>query len=143
MTKIMDGFVLDCSVTMAWCFEDESTPYTDHVQNLLSHTRAVVPSIWPLEVTNVLLVSERKKRLDEVRSTRFFHLLSVMPIDVDGLTGRQAFGAIAHLARAHSLSSYDAAYLELAIRYGIPIATLDEKLRTAAISAGVELIEHK
>ena len=82
-----DGFVLDCSVTMAWCFDDEATPYTDGVRDSLADMRAVVPSIWPLEVANATIVGERRKRLDEARSRRFFVLLEALPIVLDEETG--------------------------------------------------------
>lgn len=139
MEETKDGFVLDCSVTMAWCFDDESTPYTDSLQDQLGTLRAIVPTIWPLEVANAALVGERRKRLDEARSSRFFALLSGLPIIVDDGTSGKAFSDIAHLARAHNLSSYDAAYLELAIRRGLPLACLDGKLKAAAQAVGVPL----
>jgi predicted nucleic acid-binding protein len=139
MEEAKDGFVLDCSVTMAWCFDDVATPYTDSMQDKLGEVRAIVPTIWPLEVANAALVGERRKRLDEARSTRFFTLLSGLPIIVDDATSGKAFGDIAHLARAHTLSSYDAAYLELAIRRGLPLGCLDGKLKAAAQAVGVQL----
>ena len=134
-----DGFVLDCSVTMAWCFDDEATPYTDGVRDSLADIRAVVPSIWPLEAANAIIMGERRKRLDEARSRRFFVLLEALPIILDEVTGTRAFGDILHLARSYQLSAYDAAYLELAIRRGLPLACLDGKLKTAAAAAGVVL----
>ena len=134
-----DGFVLDCSVTMAWCFDDEATPYTDGVRDSLADMRAVVPSIWPLEAANATIMGERRKRLDEARSRRFFVLLEALPIVVDGETGSRAFGDMVHLARTYQLSAYDAAYLELAIRRGLPLACNDGKLKTAAVNAGVVL----
>ncbi len=70
-----DGFVLDCSVTMAWCFDDEATPETDRIRDALADVRAVVPALWPLEVANATLVGERRKRLDEARGGRFLSLL--------------------------------------------------------------------
>ena len=136
--EFKDGFVLDCSVTMAWCFDDEATPYSDGVRDSLAGMRAVVPSIWPLEAANATIVGERRKRLDEARSRRFFVLLAALPIRLDEETGNRAFGDIAHLARTYHLSAYDAAYLELAIRRGLPLACLDGKLKTAA-AAGVVL----
>lgn len=141
MEEAKDGFVLDCSVTMAWCFDDEGTPYTDSVQDQLQSVRAVVPTIWPLEVANAALVGERRGRLDEARSSRFLTLLGGLPIRVDDATSGKAFGDIPHLARAHGLSSYDAAYLELAIRLGLPLACLDGKLKAAAQAAGVPLYQ--
>ncbi len=134
-----DGFVLDCSVTMAWCFDDEATPYTDDVRDSLADMRAVVPSIWSLEAANATIVGERRKRLDEARSRRFFVLLQALPIILDEATGSRAVGDIVHLARTYQLSAYDATYLELAIRRGLPLACLDSKLKTAATTAGVAL----
>jgi predicted nucleic acid-binding protein len=134
-----DDFVLDCSVTMAWCFGDEATAYTDGVRDCLAEKRAVVPSIWPLEAANATLMGERRKRLDEARGQRFFVLLAALPIVVDSETSSRAFGDIVHMARTHQLSAYDAAYLELAIRRGLPLACNDGKLRNAALAAGVAL----
>lgn len=139
MEETKDGFVLDCSVTMAWCFDDEASTYADGVQDGLKSVRAVAPTIWPLEVANALIVGERRKRLDEARSTRFLAMLGGFPIVVDEETTRRAFSDIAHLARAHQLSAYDAAYLELAIRRGLPLACLDGKLKATAMAAGVGL----
>jgi predicted nucleic acid-binding protein len=134
-----EDFVLDCWVTMAWCFDDEATPYTDGVRDCLAEKRAVMPSIWPLEAANATLMGERRKRLDEARSQRIFALLAALPIAVDDQTSSRAFGDIVHLARIHQLSAYDASYLELAIRRGLPLACNDGKLKTAALAAGVAL----
>jgi predicted nucleic acid-binding protein len=134
-----DGFVLDCSVTMAWCFDDEATPYTDGVRDSLADVRAVVPSIWALEAANATIVGERRGRLDQARSRRFLVLLQALPIVLDEETGARAFSDIVHLARTHQLSAYDASYLELAIRRGLPLACLDGRLKTAATVAGVTL----
>jgi predicted nucleic acid-binding protein len=139
MEEAKDGLVLDCSVTMAWCFDDEATPYTDGVRDALADLRAVVPSIWPLEVVNATIVGERRKRLDEARSSRFINLLEALPIAIDDETSNRAFSDIRHLARTYQLSSYDAAYLELAVRRGLPMACLDGKLKAAATAAGVLL----
>lgn len=134
-----DGFVLDCSVTMAWCFDDEATPYTNGVRDSLASLRAVAPSIWRLETANAVIVGERRGRLDEARGRRFFVLLGALPIIIDEETGDRAFGDVVHLARTYQLSAYDAAYLELAIRRGLPLACLDGKLKAAASVAGVAL----
>jgi len=134
-------FVLDCSVTMAWCFDDESTPYTDGVRDALAAARAVVPSLWCLEVANVLLVAERRDRLHKADATRFLALLQALPIAVDQESRQGALGEILDLAREHELSSYDATYLDLAIREGLPLATLDRRLEAAAVRAGVPLVE--
>ncbi len=134
-----DGFVLDFSVTMAWCFADEATPYTDGIRDSLADMRAVVPAIWPLETANATIVGERRGRLDEARSRRFFVLLVALPIILDEEPGTRAFADIVPLARTYQLSAYDVAYLELAIRRGLPLACLDGKLKTAAAAAGVVL----
>lgn len=134
-----DEFVLDCSVSMAWCFDDEASPYTDGVRDCLANHQAQVPSIWPLEAANAAIMGERRKRLDEARSSRFFVLLQALPIVVDEETSSRTFSEIVHLARTYQLSAYDAAYLELAIRRGLPLACLDGKLKTAATAAGVVL----
>ncbi len=135
--QTQEEFVLGCAVTMAWCFDDEATPFTDGVRDSLAGKRAVVPSIWPLEVANATIMGERRKRLDEARSRRFLVLLEALPIVVDEGTGSRAFGDIVQLARAYQLSAYDAAYLELAIRRGLPLACNDGELKTAAVAAGV------
>lgn len=136
----MSRFVLDCSVAMAWCFEDESDGYADAALDGLVNGAAMVPSHWRLEVANVLLAAERRVRLTEADSTRFLELLGALPIEVNGETHARAFGAVLLLGREHGLSSYDAAYLELAMRESVPLASLDQSLRLAAESSGVSLL---
>jgi predicted nucleic acid-binding protein len=123
-----DRFVVDNSIVMTWCFEDEASPYADAVLDSLSEAIAVVPAIWPLEVVNVLLVAERHNRLRESDSVRFISMLSQLPIVVDRTWPERMMKDLMALGRANILSSYDAAYLELAMRQGLPIATLDRKL---------------
>ena len=113
MEETKDGFVLGCSVTMAWCFDDEATDYTNSIRDSLALMRAVVPALWPIEVANATIVGERRKRLDEARSTRFLSLLQSLPIIIDDETAVRAWADTMHLARAHNLSAYDATYLEL------------------------------
>jgi len=134
-------FVLDCSVTMAWCFEDEASSISDKVLNYLSKTDAVVPVHWPLEVSNVLLVAERRKRLTKAETVRFLSIISSLPITIDSENPNIAQNATITLARDSQLSSYDAAYLELAMREGVALATLDRNLKRAAIKMGVALVK--
>jgi len=134
---VSTAFVLDGSVTLAWFFEDEAGGYAEAVEDGLEHAAAVVPSLWALEVANALLTGERRKRTTEAQATQFADLLGLLPITVDDQAHTQAFGTILSLARAHHLSAYDAAYLELAMRRGLPLATLDRKLQIAADAAGV------
>jgi predicted nucleic acid-binding protein len=130
-------FVLDGSITLAWYFKDEANAYAEAVEDALAATAAVVPSIWPLEVANVLLMGERRKRSTEAQATKWLGYIQALPITVDDQTTARAWAEILHLARAHNLSAYDAAYLELAVRRGLPLATLDETLKAAAASVGV------
>lgn len=130
-------FVLDCSLTVAWFFEDEMNRYARAVEDSLSMAAAVVPGLWPLEVANVLLVGERRNRATEANVTTFLRLLAALPIALDDDTASRAWQQSLHLARSHRLSVYDAAYLELALRRGLPLATLDDRLAAAATAAGV------
>lgn len=132
-------FVLDGSVTMAWYFQDERNDYADAVRDGLDRSQAVVPSLWPLEVANTVVMGERRKRSTPAQAATWLGFLGVLPIVVDGETTARAWGETLGLARAHNLSSYDAAYLELAMRRGLPLATLDEKLKAAAVAVGVSL----
>ena len=135
-----DDFVLDNSVVMTWCFKDEASPYADCVLNRLEDSVGFVPSIWPLEVCNVLLMAERKKRIGEADSTRFIALLSELPIIVEQEPPERMIKEIFALARKHKLSSYDASYLDLAMRKGFPIATLDRNLIAAAKRSRVPIL---
>jgi predicted nucleic acid-binding protein len=133
----LQEFILDGSVTLAWCFPDEKAPYPLAVLDSLAQARAVVPAIWPLEVGNAWVVGERRKRSTQADTTHWIGFLNSLPINVDDETTGRAWGDILDLARAHNLSVYDAAYLELALRRGLPLATLDEDLRAAAAAVGV------
>ena len=129
----MKDFVLDCSATMAWCFSDEATRETeDLLDSLTSDRHAYAPSVWPLEVTNVLLAGERRDRISERDATRFLTLLWTLPITIDPGITPLIVQSILNLGRIHQMSAYDAAYLELAIRKGLAIATLDNKLKKLA-----------
>ena len=133
--------VLDCSVAMAWCFPDEVTPRSDELLAGLSRgTRCVVPSHWPLEVASVLHQAERRGRISQDRASQFVTLLDTLPIRVDPETAARALAGIRALARETGLTPYDAAYLELAVRTGSPLATLDDDLRAAAAARGVTVL---
>jgi predicted nucleic acid-binding protein len=133
------NFVLDASVTLAWCFEDEGGEYAERVLGALRTSEAVAASIWPLEVANGLAVAERRGRLDAGVAAQFMELVLALPIAVDPSSRASGLRAAHRLARARGLSAYDAAYLELALRQGIPLATLDARLREAAAAEGVQL----
>jgi len=134
------AFVLDCSTAMAWCFEDEKSGHADRILEGLAVSPAVVPTIWMLEVANVLLMAQRKRRITVADSARFLDLLRSLPIRTDEETSRRAWTEILPLAARLSLSAYDAAYVELAIRLDAPLATLDTHLMRAAKRAGIEIL---
>jgi predicted nucleic acid-binding protein len=134
-----ESLVIDCSVTMAWYFKDEATAYTNAVRAALATGRAAVPALWPLEVANVLLMGERRKRSTQAKATKWLRFLNALPIAVDAPTPGLAFDPILSLARSHKLTAYDAAYLELAMRLGLPLAARDDALEKAAKAVGVPL----
>ncbi|MDP3482459.1 MAG: type II toxin-antitoxin system VapC family toxin [Sulfuricella sp.] len=136
----MSRFVLDNSVVMAWYFEDEANDFTAAILQSLASSEALVPTIWPLEVANVLLVGERRGRSTEARTSRFIALLDALPIRVDAATSQHALSGILMLAHEQRLSAYDAAYLELSMREGVSLATQDQALRRAAEACGVGLL---
>lgn len=126
------SFVLDASTTLAWCFQDEEDEVATSALERLQETEAFVPAIWSLEVANGLLTAERRKRIGATAASKAMRLLLSLPIVPDPAERARDFGITWRLARTHQLSAYDAAYLELAIRLGVPLLTLDERLRGAA-----------
>ena len=132
--------ILDCSIVMAWCFDDESTPGTNQIQDRMANEAAVVPGLWYLEITNVLAMAEKRKRITPQGSQQFLQLLSILDIQVDDDAPRRAFDHLLPLCRTHGLTSYDAAYLDLSIRRQIPLATLDDALRKAATTLGLPVL---
>lgn len=126
---------------MGWSFEDETDEYADAVLDQLAKARAVVPALWPLEVANALLMGERRKRSTEADTIKWTGILSLLPIIIDDETNAHAWSDTLSLARGHNLTAYDAAYLELAIRRGLPLATIDGKLKLAAKAVGVAIFE--
>lgn len=136
----MSDFVLDCSVSISWIFPDEHSDYAEEVLRLLESQQAIVPSIWFLEMANVLLVGERRKRITQTQTTQALSLLNALDILVDNRTENQAFSETLALGRKQGLAAYDSAYLELAMRLQIPLATLDERLAVAANRCDVVLL---
>jgi predicted nucleic acid-binding protein len=136
-------FVIDNSIVMSWCFGDEKSEYAMDVLNQLQYAEAFTPAIWPLELGNVLLVSERKKRLDESKIVSFFTLLDGLPINVEQESPERMLNEIFILARNYTLSTYDASYLDLAIRLNLPLATLDQSLIDAAKKNNISLLNYE
>lgn len=133
-------FVLDGSVTLAWCFDGEQTPPVMELLDRASESGATVPILWPLETLNGLIVAERRRRIDHSLRIGFSTLLRGLPIEIDKDTIDHAWTAAAHHAERFGLTIYDATYLELAIRRGLPLATLDCDLRRAGETVGLELL---
>jgi predicted nucleic acid-binding protein len=134
-------FVLDGSLTMSWCFEDEASPETDEIQDWLTgDSRAYVPTLWHLEIANVLWACERRKRIMEADSVRFLALLAALNITTDHQTELHAGQATLGLARLHGLSVYDSSYLELGMRLGLPLASKDQALRKVAQTVGLSVL---
>jgi predicted nucleic acid-binding protein len=137
----LDRFVLDGSVALAWLFLDEQNPYADAIVAKLPNLEMLVPRLWQLEIANVLLVGEKRERCSQADTTQWLSYLARLPIVVDGSTETRAWSETIGLARQHGLTAYDAAYLEIAIREGVPIATLDAPLKAAAKAAGVPIYQ--
>ena len=128
----MTALVIDSSAALSWCFEDEASPETDALFERVRDLGAVVPGLWHLEVANVLLQAEKRGRITAGDATMRLDLIAALPITTDSETTARAWREILALARAQGLTTYDAAYLELAIRRGLPLQTKDEALIGAA-----------
>ena len=138
----MTAFVLDNSVTMRWCFENTSTRCSEEVlEQLRTGQQAHVPVLWLYEVVSVLAKAQRSASITADKAHGFLEDLRSLDITVDDESFGHIFGDVHRLAVDHGLSGYDAAYLELAIRKGLPLATLDEDLQKAASGAGVALLQ--
>lgn len=134
------AFVVDCSMAMAWLFHDEATPKTAALLRRLANETALVPAWWFIEVTNVLAMAERKGRITPRQSDVFIADLGKLGIERDDEAPDRAFTHLLALCRTYPLTSYDAIYLDLAIRRSLPLATLDEDLRKAARKLGIGLL---
>jgi len=134
------AFVVDCSMAMAWLFHDEATPKTADLLNRLATETALVPAWWFIEITNVLAMAERKGRITPGQSDAFIADLGKLGIERDDEAPDRAFTYLLALCRTHQLTSYDAIYLDLALRRSLPLATLDDNLRKTARKLGVRLL---
>ncbi len=133
----MSPVVIDCSIALTWCFEDEASPETDGLFERVRDEGAIVPGLWYLEVSNVLLQAEKRGRIGIGDVTTRLDLMDELPISVDQQTTSRAWREILTLARAEGLTTYDATYLELSVRRGFPLLTKDNELAGAAKRLGV------
>ena len=136
----MTGFVLDASVAIAWCFEDESTPSASALLDRLRTAPGYVPALWELEIGNILVGAQRRRRITQARVVEFLGILGDLDIRVDPDLPGRAFRDVLPLARERRLTTYDAAYLELAMRLGLPLATKDAALARAATALRVRTL---
>lgn len=136
----MTDIVIDASVTLAWCFKDEATQTTAQLLQELQSRVAAVPSLWSVEVGNVLALAERRGRITSAESNQLVALLDTLAIEVDGETATLAFTRILDLSREQRLTAYDASYLELAMRLGVPLASKHRDLCDAAERVGVTAV---
>lgn len=135
------AFVLDCSVTITWCFEDEASEYADAVHDFLSGSSAIVPAVWVYEVANVLAVGERRGRITSEQANRQIALLAGLRIAVADCDRFHMLRAVRELALRHNLAAYDAAYLDLAVRTALPLATTDSRLVEAAAAERIAVFD--
>jgi len=131
--------VIDASLALAWCFPDEASEYADGVLVALEGRTVMVPRVWALEITNAVLVAERRKRVKQADVRRFVELLGGLTLIEQSQTAIDTVSSVLPLARQYGLSAYDAAYLDVAIRQGAPLATLDSTLEKAGRSAGIKI----
>ena len=136
----MTHCVLDSSAALAWVLPGEANPATEGLLAAVGELGAVVPGLWPLETANVLWLLERRGRITLAERTQALAILAELPIKIDERTVALAFGTTSALAAARDLTVYDACYLELALRLGLPLASLDKRLCQTAFAAGVLLI---
>ncbi|MGA9624636.1 MAG: type II toxin-antitoxin system VapC family toxin [Bryobacteraceae bacterium] len=139
----MSRFVLDNTVTMAWCFTEEATEFTKTLLSRLSSLTdsAVVPALWLYEVANVVELAVRKGRIPEEKALAFLESLADLPIEVENPSRTQVFVTVRTLAGQYQLTSSDAAYLELAVRHKLPLASLDRAMSRAAVAAGLSTVQ--
>jgi predicted nucleic acid-binding protein len=133
-------FVIHASVTLAWCFEDESSVDADRILARLEQEEALAPAHWPLEIANALRTAERRGRMEAAELPRLRVLLAALPVEIAPAELTTAIGGILETARTYDLTAYDAAYLDLAAIRGLPLATVDERLRAACARAGVQVV---
>jgi predicted nucleic acid-binding protein len=140
-TALSASFIVDASVGFAWVYEEQATSETDGLLNqVAAGATVVVPALWFLEMANVLLVAQRRHRLTAIQRKAALEKLTAMQFTMDEEGMRHAFGLTSELAEKHGLTIYDAAYLELASRRSLPLASRDEALKTAARRCGVKAL---
>ena len=137
----MSRIVIDASSTLAWLFDEDELE--GRLKSILAASDLVAPWLWRLEVTNVILVRERRKVLTETQTSTLFRLIDELAVELVGEPTTRTATGLAQIARPHQLSAYDTIYLDLAVRLGLPLLTRDNNLRAAAQRVGVILVSEK
>ena len=138
----MSRFVIDASVVLSWCFPDENSALAQHVADRFKRGDvAIASAFWPHEVLNALLAGEKRQRISGLLVRSFLDDLAILPVELQHSRAEAVFVRIQSLSRAHGLTAYDAAYLDLALEGGLPLATLDEDLIRASKRAGAKLLQ--
>ena len=135
--KTSRRFVLDSSMTMAWLFRDESSSYTYSIRRSLKRYQAVVTMLWPYEVANVIYIGWKRQRCTSADIATWLRILSTFPIEVQPIQVKSLMSELVNMAMRHQLTVYDASYLELAWRTGLPIASLDNRINEEAMKLGI------
>jgi predicted nucleic acid-binding protein len=140
MSAAIPALVLDASLVLAWALPDEATAYSDAVLSTVASSAALVPDLWPHEIANGLLMAQKRGRCTTAQRMAFVEELLRLPIEVDVSSARAILDGQATLAERYGLTAYDAAYLDLALRRGIALATQDNAMKAAAVKAGVVVV---
>ena len=136
----MTGFIIDASLALAWFLPGEQTQRSEVLLGRTLQDGALAPGLWPVEVANVLLTAERKGRVEASYRVSSLAKLRKLPVEIDTETATRAWSKSFDLAHGHNITVYDATYLELALRSGLPLATLDKALAKAATASGVPVL---
>lgn len=136
----MAAFVVDASMALAWHFADEETAHTMAIEELSDRSTLIVPAHWFAEISNSLIVGERRRRATLAETAQFIGRLGGLDLQIDEIVPDTYWDRVIPLARAHKLTIYDTLYLELAERRGLPLASLDNRLNAAARDVGVALV---
>ncbi len=140
MSPAQPALVLDASLTLSWALPDEASPYGDRVLDAVAASGALVPGLWAHEIANGLLMAQKRGRLARGQRLAFVEQLLNLAIKVESPTARTVLDSQAGLAERFGLTAYDAAYVDLALRHGLPLATQDKAMKRAAIKAGVTIV---
>lgn len=132
--------VIDASVTLSWVYTDEHSAASDALLAQVADKGAVVPALWRLEIANALQVGIKRKRIDNAYRDSTIQKFLRLPIEIDADTNDFAWTTTLKLAETHQITVYDASYLELALRRGLPLATRDDQLAASASRAGAILL---